>query len=440
MRYLIGLAICTFFAMPAWAQMSADDAKGQTTIVNNSSSVAFNISDAVATVSWNNLRKLDILQSRYTLWGISASAKNKDGLADLLKTGNLTPESKIGGFLAFRWSFEKKFLSLSDKMQNIQNDSVYLKYKELTYYKDDVEKAIANSQLTTSERKLFNEEFLPMTDNFRADMKILIDKVAHHRFNPAATDIQKNIIAILTARQLQVHSLQMKVDALRKQEDSLQILIDAERKKSKTHALTAFIKTGLTGNSLSLYNATTTGSLSGRFDAVEFRGTFVDLGLNLDMGKHWVTGISVGYEHINNLDSLSQTSFTIKTSEKVGSDELSSSRSYTAYKGSYVIYDRVNLRTDALYYGKINDDYRLVWNCLYTRFMLPVEESRIRPVINAGTAVNFYKAAGKLVGGVYLQSNDVFNRLDSDNNFGARLSFGVVVKYSFESIFDRLAD
>ncbi len=72
--------------------------------------------------------------------------------------------------------------------------------------------------------------------------------------------------------------------------------------------------------------------------------------------------------------------------------------------------------------------------------MLPVEESRIRPVINVGTSINFYKAAGKFVGGVYLQSNDVFNRMDSKDNFGSRLAFGVVVKYSFESIFDRLAN
>lgn len=213
--------------------------------------------------------------------------------------------------------------------------------------------------------------------------------------------------------------------------------IEENRSTRHTQSLTTYINAGLNADNFRLYQPEDAPSLSKRFEKVNFRGGFVDIGLNYEYAPRWVFGIALGYERYNNLDSLTLTSYTLKNTTIVNNSELSTESKINAYQGGYMAYNRVNIKTDALYYGRVSSDYRLVWNTLFTRIILPLQEKEINKVFQAGTAINFYKSEGKFAGGLYLQSNDVFNSLHSTDQFHERLSFGIVAKYSFSSIMSR---
>jgi len=213
--------------------------------------------------------------------------------------------------------------------------------------------------------------------------------------------------------------------------------IKQSREKQATRALSFYINTGLNTDNFRLYADNNNSSLAARFRTVSFRGAFAAAGLNYEYGPRWTLGLSAGFERDHNLDSLVSRDYKLSNISVIGNTQLSSETKYHAYTGEYMAYNRISFKTDALYFAKLNDDYRLVWNTLYTRLFFPLHEKRINSLIQAGSAVNIYKSEGKFAGGLYAQSNDVFNTLHSANGFTARISFGIVAKYAFGSIMSR---
>jgi hypothetical protein len=208
------------------------------------------------------------------------------------------------------------------------------------------------------------------------------------------------------------------------------------RDRQPSKAMTIYIHSGLNADNFKLY-ADDNSSLAARFRTISFRGAFVAAGLNYEYGPRWTLGFSAGLERYNNLDSLISRDYKLTQVAAIGNAELTTETKYRAYAGEYIGYNRINFKTDALYFAKVSDDYRLVWNILFTRLFFPLHENRINRLMQAGTAVNFYKSEGKFAGGLYAQSNDVFNSMHSGDSFHERISFGIVAKYAFGSIMSR---
>lgn len=419
----------------SFAQIAAEDATGQSTIVNKNSSIAFNITDAVLTANWNNFKKLAIERQDQFLWGLTANVKNNTGLGDLLKAGKITPESKFGGFIGWRQSLAKKRFALLDDIYRLNN--IAKKYNQVTRYDEMVSKIIENCFADTAQQSKLKGTIDRLGATAKS-IKNLLDAMDKYPWDATQKACELIVRDSLIQRQLEIAKLQPAFDDYVQNSIKDQNDLNEDGKTHKNQSITYFLNGGLNSNSLNFYNSTGTGaSLASRFDTVKFHGAFVDLGINYDYGASWTFGISFGAEHFNNIDSLSSTDYTLKTTISQGNDQLISQNKYTAYAGSYVSYDRANLKTDALYWATVSDDYRLVWDVLYTRLMFPLKDSRINRSMNAGTAINFYKKTGKFAAGFYFQSNDVFNGMNSSDNFGKRLSFGIVAKYSFDSIVDR---
>jgi len=337
----------------AQAQIVAEDARGESSVITRNSNISFNLNEAALAASWNNFRKLAIEKPVQLVWGLSASGSNKEGLSDLFNGAKLTPRSKLGAFIGFRKSYQTTTLQLLKRIREIEDA------------------------------------------------------------NP-----DKNETSLNAIRQLNKQ-------------------IQENRNTRHSRSLTAYINTGLHADNFRLYKNPEASALSGRFEKVNFRGGFADFGLNYEYAPRWTLGIALGYERYNNLDSLSSTNYTLTNSTTVNSAQLITESKFSAYQGAYTAYNRINLKTDILYFARVSDDYRLVWNTLYTRLVLPLQQKQIHQVFQTGTAVNFYKSEGKFAGGLYLQSNDLFNSLQSTDQFHERLSFGIVAKYSFSSIISR---
>ena len=335
------------------AQLVAEDARGESSILLNASSISLNLSEAALSANWNNFRKLAVEKPHQMLWGIAARGSNSEGFSELFNGGQFTPQSRISGFIGLRSSYQNSTFELLKRIRDIQA----------------------------------SEDF-------------------------------PNEAAINTIKQLndQIKSI---------------------RSQQPSKALTTYINAGLNTDNFRRYTEENSSSLAARFSKVSFRGAFVSAGLNYEYGRRWTFGVSAGYERYNNLDSLSARDYKLSNTAVIGNSQLSTETTYHAYAGEYIAYNRINFKTDALYFAKVSDDYRLVWNTLYTRIYLPLSENRINRLVQAGTAINFYKSEGKFAGGLYAQSDDLFNNLHSTDRFHERISFGIVAKYAFSSIMSR---
>jgi hypothetical protein len=336
-----------------YGQLVAEDAKGESSILFNASSISINLSEAALSANWNNFRNLAIEKPHQIVWGLSARGSNSEGLSELFNGGQFTPQSRISGFIGLKKSYQASAFELLKRIREIQS-----------------------------------------SENFPNEEAV-------------------NVIHQLNGQ------------------------IKAARTRQPAKALTVYFNTGLNTDNFKLYKDNDNTSLAARFKNISFRGAFADVGLNYDYGSRWTFGISAGYERYNNLDSLVSTDYKLTNTTAIGNSQLSTETKYHAYRGDYIAYNRINLKTDALYFAKVSDEYRLIWNTLYTRWVFPLNESRINKVIQAGTAINFYKSEGKFAGGLYAQSNDFFNHLHSPDRFHERLSFGITAKYAFGTIMSR---
>ena len=434
---LITILICLVAGQAVHAQIAAEDASGQTTIVTRNSSAAISIGDAALSVNWNNFRRLAVEHRNQVLWGLDASVRNTGGMNDLFNGGKITPESRFGGFIGWRHNLVSGRFEVLADMDRLKKSDVPKKYLEANRYQEMVARIIKNCSPDTVNQKRISSFIRQISQN-APDIRQLTDAIGAFKWwDEKDMSCVQTIRDSLTHRQNLISQLQKQYNDYQTQLQYDQNALIESGKAHKNQAITFYINGGLNANSLNFYDTVGT-PLANRFSTVNFQGAFADAGINYDLGARWTFGLSAGIEHFNNIDSLGSTDYTLKSTLTQGTDQLITKDKITAYSGSYVVYDRANIRTDALYWGKVSDDYELVWNVLYTRFMLPLKEQRINSSINAGSAINFYKTGRKFAGGFYVQSNDVFNNMQSTDNWTRRLSFRVIAKYSFDSIVSRL--
>ncbi len=436
------MLLALFLSTSAQAQITSQDADGQSSILYQGSNINFDLGKAALSATWNNYRKSALDSPHILIWGLSASSKNKDGLSELFNQGKLTTLSRLDGFIGLRINGTKQELALNNRITALYRSAAIRDYIAALNYPTALPGWVNTSDAADRvELRDTLKAMMKHSAGFDKDLASLTELEARFKTagRPAAAAAIQVVADSLTARQKKIAALQTDFLAAQHQIVSLNAELTEYRSNHVSHSWTIYLNGGWNANKFNFYSGDTTRpSLSARFDTVKFWGGFIDLGVNYDFGAHWTFGASIGYERYNNLDSFSTNDFDLETVSTVNNQELIQDTKYSAYTGHYVAYNRYNLKTDALYFGKVNDDYRYVWNVLYTRLIAPFGTSAIRSIWNAGSCITFYKSSGKFSGGIYVQSTDVFDHMGAGNSFGSRLSFGVVAKYSFQSIVDRL--
>ncbi len=192
----------------------------------------------------------------------------------------------------------------------------------------------------------------------------------------------------------------------------------------------------LNANTFRRYNEAIPGDLKNRFPKERFRGGGFDIGLNEVVSRRIIWGVSVGYERANTIDSLEDRESIVRTSTTVNTQTIIDDKKFTVKDGTYVVHSRLNIKTDLLYYGKIDTSFRFVWNVFFTRWHKAISHTdEVKDVFVLGSGVNFFKSReAKFVGGVYLQSSDLFNNVSNEQDFFRRLNFGLTAKFVFGSI------
>lgn len=428
-------------------QVLADDAEGKTSIVQYSNSVNLDLAKAALSVGYNNFRAFKIADQPQRLWGLSASARNADGIGTLFSAGKFQPQSRLQGFVGIRTKQisrrdQTDLAYLRQQLNNVTDAHAVARLKALKNHRPAIDSLLSRQKtLTLVDRVAIKKAIDGLLDNATTGNALAqsLDSLrsVYASTQPARSAAVVAIRDLIGVREQAATRLDADVQALFARRLELTRQINELNVPRRYRLL--YLSGGLNASSFRLYDPSLAGTPGNRFTRTAYRGGFVDLGVNYDFRAHWLLGASVGYERANTFDNLASTDYTIRTTETVGNQQLISETKYTGYSGDFRLYDRANIRTDLLYFKALPDsDNQLAWNILYTRSFVSFDEQAAKSRIDLGTALNLYNVRkGNFLGGLYLEATDITNSQQADSNVFGRLSFGIVAKYAFQSIVNR---
>jgi hypothetical protein len=186
-----------------------------------------------------------------------------------------------------------------------------------------------------------------------------------------------------------------------------------------------------------------TTNLTKSFENIYFRGGKAGLGFNAQYG--FVTlGMTYSYSSVNNFDLLSKKEYTFRQTKNSGTQSLIEEKKITAYSGTYGSVEVNELNVDLIFNFKL--DAKASNHILinpYIRSQLFSRNENILPnKLDIGCGFYFFKQDGNFLGGLYAELPDVNNNYEKakpieEQNIREplkRLSFGIVGKYSFNSL------
>lgn len=464
------------FSHQGYTQILAADSKGQSSILFDANAVNIDIAETALSFNFNNFYTQTISKRTQPLWGVSASGKNNEGLANLLAEGKFLPNSKLKAFIGLLIRTPAKDFDLELEIKTLKKDTIIESYESKIDIMSVVDTVLKEqiSVIHPSKRKEVRDglkkaasvlNYKEAQDSINSFKKNVIKKWASSNPVPDITSIQnaaiklvEEIDSLIVSRIISVTSTingksleERYFDHMAKIQKKVKEETAARKNTTRSRVI-PYLSLGVNGSQIKLYDENTTGAFAGRFVKTPFTGATIDLGVNYDVGPRWLLGLSLGYEKAVTLDSLTDKDYVIRTVDTLNNQQLISEKKETGYTGNYLTYDRLNFRFDALYFAKLTKESNLVWNVIYGRYFLSFNEKAAVSPINIGSAINFYKEKGKFAGGVYMEFGDILNEQykyqtriattqeakkalnDNRKSIFGRFTFGVVAKFAFQSI------
>ena len=205
-----------------------------------------------------------------------------------------------------------------------------------------------------------------------------------------------------------------------------------DNKDQRTSRILGYVRLGLTASEFKYDKGNTFISINTRFVDTLHISPKIELGSTLRIGGRWYLGLLVGNKYQNNQLSLRKTvyKYTVNDQNIPG---LQSSRDITAYVGNYGKYSNIYINFDALYFISTEDTSNYVCPNLYFRYNISNKKNLRENNAVGGLSVNFISIkSGKFLGGVYVQTNDLFK--EQSQYFNETIQFGLVARISFSSI------
>lgn len=181
-------------------------------------------------------------------------------------------------------------------------------------------------------------------------------------------------------------------------------------------------------------------SVESRFEKRNFTGYKFDAGYMLQFKTYHFIGINAAVNYTNNLSGLDITTHTLLVIDTtISTGRFSSSEEITAVSGPYDKFNRYDISFDYIYLIRLkpdSDSSHLYLNINpYVRHR--IYDDNISDYTNntvVGFGAHFYNSKdNKIMGGIFVQNNDVFgNHADDKSTFGKRITFGVIARFGFK--------
>lgn len=189
------------------------------------------------------------------------------------------------------------------------------------------------------------------------------------------------------------------------------------------------LRTGVKAANYTLYDAAR--PFNEQLSTESFRGYLAQLAYTLLFNGATSVGASWDVSKVNNIDNLTPTKFKEQTiiTDPSGQTTRTLDKEVNAYTGNYKTSIGKKYSIDVVHLLTPNPGGTKYAFHAYGRLVQSDEE----PIYRAGTG--FYAfPKGKLFGGVFVESNDLTNRISHAPDFLKRVNIGLTVKYVLPSL------
>ncbi len=448
------LLICTL-PMLSKAQVFTGSAKDKSSIIYQGTTLGLSITDPSINFSLNNFSNEKFRnKNKKFVWAANATAASNSGIANFFDGGSISSGINANAFVGYTWvkGQSNKLIHLKNKAQ--ANYSALMKtytnntnkIESFLNEKADLMHEIADANISA---------YLPKLKD--ADKKKRLSDAFNGFVNSfSVSHIDADINALLT--QFPDDSAFVKATAVKISAVGLGAFADSKEMSRETDKLftqimelrgywqrryTIYLSGGYSTNGFKWFDKFDTTNFAKSFQDKIFRGYNGRIGVNVHFGSRWLVGGNVGYEVIDNFKALSSKDYTITTTQSNASgQQIKSEKKITAYSGEY--FDQLKtypLNADVILFIPVNDSAVAALN-LYLRQTFSDDKKKLPETTNIGLGVYFFNnIASKFLGGIYVEAPDMNNNIAKNDPevdlkpLNKRLTFGLVAKFTFSSIF-----
>ncbi|WP_293299911.1 hypothetical protein [Pedobacter sp. UBA4863] len=408
------------------AQILNQDASGKSSIVTGGSSLNIDIAEGLMKINHYGYSK-----DKTILYGFDLQGKNESNIATLFKEGQFTPKAELSFLIGKRSVKFSEPLSAkpvdNTELQKLGPiaDEVYEKLvkKNFTGCKDANDVETENSKKF---RKALDDLPLQGYENIIVNIYGLI----------SGLDAKDTECSPKLKAQAELIINGIRGELIFSEIVKLKEQIESRRSASAEYVpnttLFSYLRAGFTGQEFKFDRGKVFGSYETRFLDTLNLGGFVEIGLTRQWKMNYI-GFNVGYNYTNNFSSLEEDDYSFSKDTALTDGTLKKSKSFKAYSGDFGKLGKVYISFDYLKMIDLGESHYIMTGS-YFRSNISLKSSLEKSNTVLGIGVNYINgASGRFLGGVYLQTDDLFG--NRDLGMGKSIQFGVTARFSLGSIF-----
>jgi len=426
-RYICFFAATVFFYCKTQSQILNQDASGKSAIVWQGSSINIDIGETLFKIShYGQFKK------GKGLFGIDLQGKNASGNASVISGGEFTPSAELSFLIGGR-----KVTVLDPTIEG-QTELQNARARILPLLEDAWEKIVKDkingckddlgqvTQSTTDFKKALNELNTKGWSDISTNIYISIGAIKEE--DKCKATLTAEALAAMKAIQAEPHL----ADYLKvlKQIDSL---AKDMQPYMKNNTRTWYLRGGINPMQFKYDKGTSFAAFDDRFFDTLNVGFYIHGGETFQWRKNFL-GFNVGYLYTSNFLSLDQTDYEFeRVDPTLTPGVLKQKESFTAYTGDFKRLSKITFNFDYLYMVELGQSHYLLPGP-YIRHFFSFDKNIEKSNTVLGCGVNYLNgASGKFLGGVYLQTEDLFGNQES--SFRKTVQVGLIAKFSLSSTF-----
>ncbi len=453
-----------FMPLLVFTQNLGTDIEGYSTIYTKGSNLSL---DAI-----NNTLNFDFYKStkfkkdlntdahKSEIYGVSVKGKSNNGLANLITSGEINAATQINLVYGSRYYKNKKVNNYQDKVDEIQNELSELvqpiialrakisdelaKQKKqyihgfvedmnglLDADKNELKSIIVNKEPWKEKEKKIKILEIDSEEELLEKISLFNDKVKGYRTGGQPDiwrQIKNNLQKLHYINTTTINTLLDEMILHNIDNDALEE--ELRKLKEGDATINAFlVKVGVSEQEFQ-YDLDNSGATAEeRIKDEEFTALSFEIIFNKQFKYYNFFGISFKGERANNFDALEAKEITF------GEAGTENEETYSAFAGDYDTFNRFSFNADYMRLVPIDsegtDNMYLTINP-YVRHFVYSGATNLKNNTNLGLGVNiFNKTNNKLMGGAFVQANDIFS-VNTKQALGRKVAIGLVVKFAFE--------
>ena len=434
----IGIAVIVLmgFLQVAYGQILNQDASGNSAIVTPGTAINLNITATqIQLIHYGEFAQKGGMLSdpnKTGIWGINLSANNSTGVGSLYDAGKFSPGGTLSGLIGFR---HVKFTYPDNQVQTygqLLTDLNTLQTRLGQAYEAEVLKGVNSSGIPALHQPALITE---LSDLDKKEIWNLPQLLAEYK-TAVITDaaqlklvdpVVKALLQFTTDHAGDINKLQQINTRLQQGQQHLPTMI----RNTTTYW---YLRSGVSASQFTYDQGGSIADYTKRFTDTTNVTYFFELGVSHQFKKNFI-GVNLGYSRLSNMAALTSSDYSYSTQDTtINTGKLSQSKAFTAYAGKYGFYSKLYLNLDYQHLITLDTSKYLAvgpylrWNYNLNAGSLAKNSAAL------GVSFNYLDgAAGKFLGGIYLQSDDITGQ--TQPQFKKSIQFGLVVKFSLSSIF-----